>query len=212
MNKNYSITLIALGAALIVALSPFQIALGSIPITLQTLVIGLIATLYRPKEATLSVLLYLLLGAIGLPVFSGGNGGLHAFIGLTGGILLFFPLRALVTSLIANRKKSLIQIFIANFLGEVVLFIGGAISFIIFTHSPILTTLKLVVLPFVLPDLIKITLTTLFSLLLLKALQSRSYFKIEKKLKIPLSLKVFRKETVQIGCFFLVYFRSFFFS
>ena len=104
--------------------------------------------------ATLSVLLYLLLGAIGLPVFSGGNGGLHAFIGLTGGILLFFPLRALVTSLIANRKKSLIQIFIANFLGEVVLFIGGAISFIIFTHSPILTTLKLVVLPFVLPDLI----------------------------------------------------------
>ena len=174
MNKTCSIILIALGAALIVALSPFQIALGSIPITLQTLVIGLIATLYRPKEATLSVLLYLLLGAIGLPVFSGGNGGLHAFI------LLFFPLRALVTSLIANRKKILIQIFIANFLGEVVLFIGGAISFIIFTPSPILTTLKLVVLPFVLPDLIKITLTTLFSLLLLKALQSQSYFKIEK--------------------------------
>ena len=144
------------------------------------MVIGLIATLYRPKEATLSVLLYLLLGAIGLPVFSGGNGGLHTFIGQTGGFLLFCPLRALVTSLIANRKKSLIQIFIANFLGEVVLFIGGAISFIIFTHSPILTTLKLVVLPFVLPDLIKITLTTLFSLLLLKALQSQSYFKIEK--------------------------------
>ena len=180
MNKTYSITLIALGAALIVALSPFQIALGPIPITLQTLVIGLIATLYRPKEATLSVLLYLLLGAIGLPVFSGGNGGLHAFIGPTGGFLLVFPLRALVTSLIANRKKSLIQIFIANFLGEVVLFIGGAIGFIVFTHSPILTTLKLVVLPFVLPDLIKITLTTLFSLLLLKALQSQSYFKIEK--------------------------------
>lgn len=105
---------------------------------------------------------------------------LHTFIGQTGGFLLFFPLRALVTSLIANRKKSLIQIFIANFLGEVVLFIGGAIGFIIFTHSLILTTLKLVVLPFVLPDLIKITLTTLFSLLLLKALQSQSYFKIEK--------------------------------
>ena len=175
MNKNYSITLIALGAALIVALSPFQIALGSIPITLQTLVIGLIATLYRPKEATLSVLLYLLFRSNWST-----NGGLHTFIGQTGGFLLFFPLRALVTSLIANRKKILIQIFIANFLGEVVLFIGGAIGFIIFTHSLILTTLKLVVLPFVLSDLIKITLTTLFSLLLLKALQSRSYFKIEK--------------------------------
>ena len=178
MNKNYSITLIALGAALIVALSPFQIALG--PISYHTSNIGnrLNCYTYRPKEATLSVLLYLLLGAIDLPVFSGGNDGLHTFIGQTGGFLLFFPLRALITSLIANRKKSLIQIFIANFLGEVVLFIGGAISFIIFTHSPILTTLKLVVLPFVLPDFIKITLTTLFSLLLLKALQSQSYFKI----------------------------------
>ena len=108
MNKTYSITLISLGAALIIALSPFQIALGPIPITLQTLVIGLIATLYHPKEATLSVLLYLLLGAIGLPVFSGGNSGFRAFIGPTGGFLLFFPLRALVTSLIANRKKNLI--------------------------------------------------------------------------------------------------------
>ena len=176
MNKTYSITLISLGAALIIALSPFQIALGPISITLQTLVIGLIATLYHPKEATLSVLLYLLLGAIGLPVFSGGNSGFHAFIGPTGGFLLFFPLRALVTSLIANRKKNLIRIFVANFLGEVVLFIGGAIGFIVFTHSPILTTLNLVVLPFVLPDLIKITLTILFSLLLLRALQSQSYF------------------------------------
>ncbi|MGO1377341.1 biotin transporter BioY [Streptococcus thermophilus] len=178
MNKTCSIILIALGAALIVALSPFQIALG--PISYHTSNIGnrLNCYTYRPKEATLSVLLYLLLGAIDLPVFSGGNDGLHTFIGQTGGFLLFFPLRALITSLIANRKKSLIQIFIANFLGEVVIFIGGAIGFIIFTHSLILTTLKLVVLPFVLPDFIKITLTTLFSLLLLKALQSQSYFKI----------------------------------
>ena len=67
-------TLIALGAALIAALSPFTIPLGPIPITLQTLAIGLIASIYRPKEATLSVVIYLLLGAIGLPVFAGGHG------------------------------------------------------------------------------------------------------------------------------------------
>lgn len=60
MNKIDSITFIALGATLIISLSPFQITLGPIPITLQILVIGLIATLDRPKEATLSVLLYLL--------------------------------------------------------------------------------------------------------------------------------------------------------
>ena len=73
-------TLIALGAALIAALSPFTIPLGPIPITLQTLAIGLIASIYRPKEATLPVLIYLLLGAIGLPVFQWSR-SISAFYG-----------------------------------------------------------------------------------------------------------------------------------
>ena len=91
MKKIESMTLIALGAALIAALSPFTIPLGPIPITLQTLAIGLIASIYRPKEATLSVLIYLLLGAIGLPVFAGGHGGISSFYGPTAGFLFFFP-------------------------------------------------------------------------------------------------------------------------
>ncbi|MCY7144440.1 biotin transporter BioY, partial [Streptococcus gordonii] len=48
MKKIESMTLIALGAALIAALSPFQIPFGPIPITLQTLAIGLVASLFRP--------------------------------------------------------------------------------------------------------------------------------------------------------------------
>lgn len=104
MNKTYSLTLIALGAALVAALSPFQIPLGPIPITLQTLAIGLVATIYRPKEATLAIVLYLLLGAIGLPVFAGGKGGFQAFFGPTAGFLVFFPIRAFVTSIIATGK------------------------------------------------------------------------------------------------------------
>ena len=49
MSKTYSLTLIALGAALVAALSPFQIPLGPITINLQTLAIVLIATIYRTK-------------------------------------------------------------------------------------------------------------------------------------------------------------------
>ena len=92
MKKIESMTLIALGAALIAALSPFQIPFGPIPITLQTLAIGLVASLFRPKEATLAVIIYLLLGAIGLPVFAGGSGGFQAFYGPTAGFLLFLLL------------------------------------------------------------------------------------------------------------------------
>ena len=127
MKKIESITLIALGAALISALSPFQIPFGPIPITLQTLAIGLVASLFHPKEATLSVVIYLLLGAIGLPVFAGGSGGFHAFYGPTAGFLLFFPLRALVTSSLAGQKGQPILIFIANLLGEIVLFVSSTL-------------------------------------------------------------------------------------
>ena len=164
MKKIESMTLIALGAALIAALSPFTIPLGPIPITLQTLAIGLIASIYRPKEATLSVLIYLLLGAIGLPVFAGGHGGISSFYGPTAGFLFFFPIR----------------IFLANALGEVVLFIGGALGFMLITHQSLDLTVKLVVLPFVLPDLIKITLTTVFAVILYRNLKHLPYFKKAK--------------------------------
>ncbi len=117
------------------ALSPFQIPLGPIPITLQTLAIGLVATIYRPKEATLAIVLYLLLGAIGLPVFAGGKGGFQAFFGPTAGFLVFFPIRAFVTSIIAQGKQNAVRLFIANLLGEVALFIGGVIGFILITHA-----------------------------------------------------------------------------
>ena len=180
MKKIESMTLIALGAALIAVLSPFQIPLGPIPITLQTLAIGLIASIYRPTEATLSVLIYLLLGAIGLPVFSGGHAGISAFYGPTAGFLFFFPLRALVTSIFAGQKGQPIRIFLANALGEVVLFIGGALGFMLITHQSLDLTVKLVVLPFVLPDLIKMTLTTIFAVILYRNLKHLPYFKKEK--------------------------------
>ena len=173
MKKIESMTLIALGAALIAALSPFTIPLGPIPITLQTLAIGLIASIYRPKEATLSVLIYLLLGA-------GGHGGISSFYGPTAGFLFFFPLRALVTSSLAGQKGQPIRIFLANALGEVVLFIGGALGFMLITHQSLDLTVKLVVLPFVLPDLIKITLTTVFAVILYRNLKHLPYFKKAK--------------------------------
>lgn len=179
INKTYSLTLIALGAALVAALSPFQIPLGPIPITLQTLAIGLIATIYRPKEATLAILLYLLLGTIGLPVFASGKGGFQTFFGPTAGFLVFFPVRAFVTSIIAQGKQNAVRLFLANLLGEVVLFVGGVIGFILITHADFSKAINLVVLPFILPDLIKISFTTIFGLLLLKSLKNKLYFRQE---------------------------------
>ncbi|MDY5635749.1 MAG: biotin transporter BioY, partial [Streptococcus orisratti] len=104
MSKKTTLSLIlpAFGAALIVVLSQIVIPVGTVPFTLQTLAIGLIATLFRPREAVLSVLLYLLLGGIGLPVFAGGSGGFSALMGPTAGFLWGFVVYALTTSFLIN--------------------------------------------------------------------------------------------------------------
>ena len=59
--------------------------IGPVPFTLQNFAIGLIATVFRPREAVLSVGLYLLLGAIGLPVFANGGAGFHVLVGPSAG-------------------------------------------------------------------------------------------------------------------------------
>ena len=88
-NRTLSLILPAFGAAIIAALAQIVIPIGAVPITLQTFAVGLVAAILKPREATLAATLYLIIGAIGLPVFAGGGGGLQSFFGLVfvGGIL-----------------------------------------------------------------------------------------------------------------------------
>ncbi len=84
-----SLVYIAIGTALISTLSQISLSIGPVPFTLQTLAIGLVACLYKPKEAITSVSLYLVLGAIGLPVFRFSS-GFAALTGPTSGFLWGF--------------------------------------------------------------------------------------------------------------------------
>ena len=98
MKKIFSLVLISIGVAMISVLSQFTIPFGPIPLTLQTLMIGIIGTIYKPSHAFVTVCLYLLLGFLGFPVFAGGAGGASHFLGPTAGFLLFFPFRAWTVS------------------------------------------------------------------------------------------------------------------
>ena len=75
MKKIFPLVLISIGVAMISVLSQFTIPFGPIPLTLQTLMIGIIGTIYKPSHAFVTVCLYLLLGFLGFPVFAGGAGG-----------------------------------------------------------------------------------------------------------------------------------------
>jgi biotin transport system substrate-specific component len=102
------ITLIALFAALIAAGTFVSIPLpfSPVPVVLQNLFAVLAGLCLGPVRGSLAVLLYLLTGLLGAPVFAGAAGGFTRFLGPTGGYLLGYLLTALTAGLIAGRPRS----------------------------------------------------------------------------------------------------------
>lgn len=177
MKKSYSLVLPAIGAALIAVLAQITLPLGQVPFTLQNLAIGLIATLFRPREAMLSMGLYLLLGAVGLPVFSGGGAGVQALIGPNAGYLWFDLFYAGVTAALTHSKASLPRIFLANLLGDSLVFLGGVLGLHFLAGMAFTQALAVGVTPFILPDLGKLVAITLISHPLFRSLKGNAYFR-----------------------------------
>lgn len=141
-------------------MSQISLSIGPVPFTLQTLAIGLIACLYKPKEALSSVALYLTLGAIGLPVFASFSGGFAALVGPTAGFLWGFLVYAAVTSALTKSDSSPVAVFLACLLGTTVCFLIGFLVFKFVSGASWSDTVSWTVLPFILPDLVKIALVT----------------------------------------------------
>lgn len=127
-SATTDIALIASFAALIAAcaLLPAIPIGGLVPITLQTFGVLLAGTVLGARRGALAVLLYLALGAIGLPVFSGGSAGLAPFAGPSAGYLVAFPFAAFLAGFIVERlprtriATSIPLIFIAGFVSSLV--------------------------------------------------------------------------------------------
>jgi biotin transport system substrate-specific component len=105
MEKN--VALIALFAALIAALGLIpKLTLGfGVPITAQSLGVMLCGTILGSKRGAMSVLLLLLLVAVGLPLLSGGRGGLGLFVSPSAGFLIGWPVAAFVTGMIVEKWR-----------------------------------------------------------------------------------------------------------
>lgn len=119
-SSTYQYILAAFGAAIIAVLAQVTIPLpfSPVPITGQTLAIGLVVTILGTKLGTLSVLLYILLGAVGMPVFSGMSGGLGIVVGPTGGYIIGFLPTAIVMGLYMKKFGVTIpQAVVANVIG-----------------------------------------------------------------------------------------------
>ncbi|MFJ7666816.1 biotin transporter BioY [Lysinibacillus sp. NPDC097195] len=120
-SSTYNYVLAAFGAAIIAVLAQVTIPLPLIPITGQTLAVGLVVTILGTKLGTLSVLVYILLGTAGLPVFSGMSGGYGIIIGPTGGYIVGFLAAAVLMGLYLDKFGiTVVQAVIANLIGMVI--------------------------------------------------------------------------------------------
>lgn len=169
-KKAKDISLIALFSAIIVICSLITIP-SAIPFTLQTFAIFLCLNILGAKKGIISILIYIFLGAIGLPVFSGFNGGIGALFNVTGGYIIGFIFSALtywlITSMFNKKPRKIINL-IASFMGLIVCYIFGTLWYILlfikngdtisFTGA-----LTICVLPFIIPDVLKILLSVTIS-------------------------------------------------
>lgn len=127
-GSTYQYVLAAFGAAIIAVLAQVTIPLPLIPITGQTLAVGIIVTILGTRLGTLSVLLYILLGAAGLPVFSGMSGGLGILVGPTGGYIVGFLATAIIMGLYLDKFGiTFAQAIIANIIGMIITLAFGTV-------------------------------------------------------------------------------------
>ena len=168
--KNSKLTqtvFIGLFAALIAVCSQIQIP-GAVPFTLQTFAVFLAAGLLGGGRGTVAVLIYILLGAIGLPVFAGFKGGIGALLGTTGGYIIGFIFSTLIMwgfelISVTGKAKKMILLGISMILGLIVCYAFGTVWFMtVYTNTKepigIVTALSWCVFPFIIPDIVKIAL------------------------------------------------------
>jgi biotin transport system substrate-specific component len=160
-NKTRDIVYMSVFTAMISICSWISIP-ASIPFTLQTMGVFTTVGLLGGKRGTLTILTYILLGAIGVPVFAGLTGGISVLLGTTGGYIIGFLLSALLMwgiETIMGRNQ--IVLAFSMIAGLIVCYVFGTAWFmLIYTqHSGVIglsTVLGLCVIPFIIPDLIKI--------------------------------------------------------
>jgi biotin transport system substrate-specific component len=157
----------ALMAAVTAVAAQIAIPIFPVPFTLQVLAVVLSGFLLGPRYGAFAQAVYLLVGAIGVPIFAEFRGGLGVLLGPTGGYLLSYPVAAAVAGLAAgaarsaSRGRALTVSFLWGCVGLAVIYAVGAVWLSVVTDLPLAVAVAQGVLIFVPFDLIKVALATL---------------------------------------------------
>lgn len=161
-TKTQILATCALMAALMCICGPLSVPIGPVPISLTNLVLYFCLFILGTKNTTLSFIVYLLLGLVGLPVFSGFSGGFGKLAGPTGGYLIGFIPMVIIAGLIMYkfRLQPVISV-LAMIAGTLVAYLFGTIWFVFQAQCEISYALSVCVFPFIPFDIAKMVIATI---------------------------------------------------
>lgn len=155
-TKTQVMVKIALLAGFLAIISPHSLYLGPIPLSLGILGVAFCAAMLPPLQACICLGIYLMLGVVGLPVFSGYRGGPQVLLGVTGGYLLGYFALAFAISVAVKRNLALPLQLICAYFGLAICYLFGTGWYMLAAGTTFTSALTVCVLPFVLPDAVKI--------------------------------------------------------
>lgn len=180
IGAAYNICITAMFVAIIAVCAWIAIPISEISITLQTMAVCLAAALLGWKRGLIAVVAYILLGLVGVPVFTGFKGGVAVLAGVTGGYIIGFLFTALIVGIVSDVLKKLVvnKVLTAVFLavamvvGIIICYAFGTGWFVIVygaKNSESITVsaaLAMCVFPYIVPDLVKVAVAVSLSVIL----------------------------------------------
>ncbi|MBC8570319.1 biotin transporter BioY [Zongyangia hominis] len=170
-SRTQKITFCALFAALTAILSQLAIPIGTVPINLAMLAVFIAGGVLGPVYGTISMVVYVALGAVGVPVFAMFTGGVAILVGPTGGYIAGYIAAAWLTGLLISKGSGKAwQSAAAMVAGLALCYLLGTAWFMVSTGTPLAAALLACVAPFLPGDAIKIAAATLVVRVLKKQL------------------------------------------
>ena len=169
-SSIHDLVFIAVMAAVLAVLAQFSIPMPSgTPLTLQTFAVALCGSLLGVRKGVASVGVYLLLGAIGVPVFASFRGGLGVLFGITGGFL--FGFLALAAACGWGRDKKMLSSFLMGIVGLIVCHLAGVLWGSKISSTPLWPSFLMFSAPYLLKDALSIWLAMLLARRIVKQLR-----------------------------------------
>ncbi len=166
-----TITTVGMFTAVVCILSVLQIPLPTgVPVVLQTFAVALTGYVLGEKKGTLAVLLYVLLGAVGLPVFAGMSGGFEVIIGKTGGFIYGYIVYAFMCG-IGSRFKNIVIQYLLGAVGMAICYICGVVQFKFVMGLSWALSFSYAAAPFIIKDLIFLALALFAAMAIKKGLR-----------------------------------------